>query len=145
MWKTGLLALGLVAVSFSLASQEYDKDEQVRIAKKTMEDFFVDFNAADNEALQEHMNYPHIFLTGNGRARMQEERMDMNFDAMREREGWAKSTLDSVEPSMVFDGKVHFNLVFSRVGTDGKVYRTVPGQWIVTRQDGHWGVQVRSY
>ena len=140
-----MLLMSLVLMPIILAADENANEQAVNAARETVEAFFVDFNAGDNDALQEHMNYPHIFLTRNGQARVIEERWDMNFEGIREREGWRRSTIDSMEASLVFEDKVHLNLVFSRVGEDGKVYRTVPGQWIVTRQDGNWGVQLRSY
>ena len=139
------LILCLIAMPFVLASGENAEEDAVNDAKETVVKFFEAFNAADNDALQDYMNYPHIFLTRNGQARIIEERWDMNFEGLREREGWRRSTIDSLEVSMVFEDKVHLNLVFSRVGQDGEIYRTVPGQWIVTKQDGRWGVQLRSY
>ena len=142
---TSLLTLSLILAQIVQAADQEADAAAVKAAKETTVAFFEDFNAEDNDALQEHMTFPHIFLTRNGQARVIEERWNMNFEAMREREGWAKSTIDSMEASIVFEDKVHLNLVFSRVGQDGKIYRTVPGQWIVTKKDGKWGVQLRSY
>ena len=135
-----LLILCLIAMPFVLASGENAEDDTVNDAKETVVKFFEAFNAADNDALQKYMNYPHIFLTRNGQARIIEERWNMNFEGLGDREGWQRSTIDSIEASMVFEDKVHLNLVFSRVNQDGEIYRTVPGQWIVTKKDGHWGV-----
>ena len=139
------LVLCVIALPLLLASGENAQEDSVREAKETVVKFFEAFNAEDNEALQGYMTYPHIFLTRNGQVRVLEERWEMNFAGLREREGWRKSTIDSMEASMVFEDKVHLNLVFSRVNQDGEVYRTVPGQWIVTKKDGRWGVQLRSY
>ncbi len=143
--STVLGAACLLLLCAALAPVESAENEDVKAARECMDNFFTAFNAADNDALQKYMNYPHDFLSRNGQVRVTEERWDMSFERMRENEGWHSSSLDKVEISMVFDGKVHFNIVFSRHHEDGSTYRTVPGQWIVTRQDGHWGVQIRSY
>lgn len=120
-------------------------EETIAAGRKTVEGFFVAFNQGDNDALQNYMNYPHIFLSRNGGARVSEERVDTPFDRMREGEGWHHSSIGSLEPLLTFEDKVHFKLVFSRHHEDGSVYRTVTGEWVVTQKDGHWGVQLRSY
>ena len=141
----GLMALPLFVLSVRAADTPPELAQAEKDARQALDDFFVAFNAADNDALQNYSNYPHAFVGSNGDIRIIEDRWEMNFDAMREREGWHHSTLDSCEVSMEFEGKVHFNMVFSRYKADGTVYRTVPGQWIVTKKDGRWGVQLKSY
>ena len=143
LFTAGLVALSLLLSSIGLAGPA--EEEAEKAARKTVEDFFEAFNRADNEALQKYMNYPHIFLTRNGQARVIEGDWTMSFDRMREREGWARSSIVSLEAVFVLEDKVHFKMVFSRHKDDGSVYRTVPGEWVETKQDGHWGVQLRSY
>ena len=72
--------LCLFAMPFVLASGENAEEVTVNDAKETVVKFFEAFNAADNDALQHYMTYPHIFLTRNGQARIIEERWDMNFE-----------------------------------------------------------------
>ena len=129
----------------SCARRVSDAVDAEREALHAMQEFYRVFNEADNEALQEYMNFPHLFIGRNGRISISEERWTIDFDRMREREGWDRSALDSAEAVFVTEDKVHFRIVFSRLHADGTVYRTVPGVWVVTKQDGHWGVQLRSY
>ena len=137
---------GLVIAACSSLALAQGKNARIEgEARRAMEEFYRVFNEADNEALQQYMNFPHVFLSRNGRVLISEERWTIDFDRMREREGWSSSTLDSVEAGLIMVDKVHFNIVFSRHRADGTVYRTVPGMWIVTKKDGRWGVQVRSY
>ena len=115
-------------------------------AKQLIDDFFVAFNAEDNDALQKIANYPHSFLLGNGRvitAKSADE-LVMNFDSMKEREGWHHSTLDAYKVCQSSAEKVHVELTFSRYKEDGTNYWTVPALWIVTKQDDKWGIQFRS-
>lgn len=115
-------------------------------ARKAIDDFFVAFNNRDNQSLKDLYNFPHVFLFGNGAARIAEDAdgMAVNFERMREREGWHRSTLDTIEATSVSEEKVHFELVFSRYREDGVKYSSVPALWILTKQDGHWGIQIRS-
>jgi len=115
-------------------------------ARQLIEDFFVAFNAEDNEALQKIANYPHSFLLDNGRvvtAKSADE-LVMNFEGMKDREGWHHSTLDAYKVCQSSADKVHVELTFSRHKEDGTNYWTVPALWIVTKQDGKWGIQFRS-
>lgn len=114
--------------------------------RKVLEEFFVAFNNADNEALRKVNNYPHTFLLGNGRTIIDLEPAEfaIDFERLRESEGWGYSTLDSATAGLGSEDKVHYDIVFSRYHEDGTLYRTVPAHWIVTNKDGHWGIQFRS-
>ena len=140
----------VAACCYVAFSQESDSDsaaiEQAEDdARAALEGFFVAFNAGDNDALQEYMNYPHVFVGSNGSIRLIEDRLDTDFDRMRKNEGWHHSTLDFAQAFLVKEDKVHFNIVFSRHRADNTTYRTVPGLWIMTKQDGQWGLSLRSY
>ena len=115
-------------------------------AKQLIEDFFLAFNAEDNGALQQIANYPHSFLLDNGRVvtAASPDELVMNFEGTKEREGWHHSTLDAYKVCQSSADKVHVELTFSRHKADGTNYWTVPALWIVTKQDGEWGIQFRS-
>ena len=40
--------------------------------------------------------------------------------------------------------KVHLDVQFSRYREDGTLIGSFKALWVVTNQDGHWGVQARS-
>ena len=67
-----------------------------------------------------------------------------DFEHLRETEGWDHSPIDRAEPLQVAPDKVHFEVVLSRLHADGTAYRTVPSLFIITRQDGEWGLQFQS-
>ena len=140
-----LMTLPLFVLTVRAADSTPDLAQAEKDARQALDDFFVAFNAADNDALQNYSNYPHAFVGSNGSIRIIEDRWEANFDAMREREDWHHSTLDSARAFIVKEDKVHFEIVFSRHNTDGTKYRTVPGLWIMTKQDGQWGLSLRSY
>ncbi len=140
-----LIVLPLFVLTVRAADSSPELVQAEKDARQALDDFFVAFNAADNDALQDYSNYPHAFVGSEGSIRIIEDRWEANFDTMREREGWHHSTLDSARAFIVKEDKVHFEIVFSRHKADGATYRTVPGLWIMTKQDGNWGLSLRSY
>jgi len=142
---TSLLAIVPVLFFTSLAETKTTEEETIEEAWASIENFFVAFNNEDNDSLQEHMTFPHMFLNRNGSVSISEERWEMNFEAIKERQDWVKSTLDSHEVTMVFPDKVHFKIVFGRVNSKGEKYYAKEGIYIATKKDDKWGLQVRSY
>ena len=63
---------------------------------------------------------------------------------LTQREGWHHSELDLAEPVQVWDTKAHFKVTYSRFKADGTKYLTEEALWIVTTDNGHWGVQCMS-
>ncbi len=141
-----LMALIALTTTTDTALMQDNTSDAETAAKKLIDDFFVAFNAEDNDALQKIANYPHAFLLNNGRMAIANsaEELVMNFDAMKKREGWHHSSLGDYTVSNSSPEKIHVELTFNRHKEDGTIYRTVPALWIVTVQDGEWGLQFRS-
>ncbi len=59
-------------------------------------------------------------------------------------DGWARSQWDERTPIHVGSDKVHLKVKFSRFRADGSVIGRFETIYIVTLQDGHWGIQARS-
>ena len=59
-------------------------------------------------------------------------------------DGWARSQWDERTPIHVGPDKVHLKVAFSRWSADGSLIGNFETIYIVTRQDGHWGIQARS-
>jgi hypothetical protein len=53
----------------------------------------------------------------------------------------ARSRWDERTPIHVGSDKVHLKVKFSRFRTDGSLLGQFETIYIVTRQDGHWGIQ----
>jgi ketosteroid isomerase-like protein len=140
-----IIAAACLLVAGPVHSAATEAETAERDARAAMDAFMKAFNAGDNDALQAVMNYPHVFVGANGGIRVIDDRLDMDFDRLRNDEGWHHSTMDSADAFLVKEDKVHFNIVFSRHKADGTTYQTTPGLWIMTKQDGNWGLSVRSY
>jgi hypothetical protein len=57
---------------------------------------------------------------------------------------WRRSTLDETVVIHSSPDKVHLAVQFTRFDGQGNRLATYRALWIVTCQDGHWGIQARS-
>lgn len=128
-----------------LPSREADPEAETA-ARRIIDDFFMAWNGADNEAMLKTMNLPHAFIIRNGRAAIANSAgtMATDFDAMRRREDWHHSKYQDLEFIHAAPDKVIAKLTFTRHHDDDSIYRTVPVLWIITNQNGHWGIQLRA-
>ena len=117
----------------------------LRKDRAALDEYFRAWNAADNDAVAAISNFPRLSLGQNGQVVVREtpEEIATDFDVLRQ-SGWDHSTLDLAEAVHVSADKVHFRIVFSRYSADGKPYTTVPGLYVITNQNGHWGLQLQS-
>jgi hypothetical protein len=114
-------------------------------AKMAIEAYFRAFNAQDEEAMRTRLHFPFSWIINN-RVRLVMEPKDFIAPTKQliQQEGWAKSQLDWMEVVQAWDDKAHIKLAYSRFKADGTKYVTHEALWIVTRIDGHWGVQCQS-
>lgn len=140
-----VFATTLLVVAMLPASSPGQDDGLVE-AESALEEYFRAFNAEDNDALAAVSNFPRLSLGRNGQVVVREGPADIetDFDMLKQAEGWDHSSLDLVEALQVAPDTVHFKVVFSRRHDDGTAYRTVPALFVITKQDGHWGLQLQS-
>lgn len=102
-------------------------------------------NRGDEAAVNAACNFPHVRLAG-GKVVVWHDRGDYRLDDFRARagEGWARSQWDERTPIHVGTDKVHLKVAFSRYKADGTLIGRFETIYIVTRQDGRWGIQARS-
>jgi len=114
-------------------------------ARQVVEKFFTAFNANDVDGFRSCMNYPHIILTRGSVLISQEPSDFINpIPILKAQQNWDRSLVKLLEPIHVAEDKVHFKIVFNRYRSDGTKYTVLDGIWVITNQDGHWGVQCRS-
>ena len=109
-------------------------------------DRFMDaLNRRDEAGVNEAFNFPHVRIAS-GRVAIFENRGDYKLEGFMARtdSGWASSVWEEREVIHAGEDKVHFAVRFTRLDRDGRALGSYPSVWIVTRVDGHWGVQARS-
>lgn len=113
-------------------------------ARAALERFLDAWNTADNSAIQKTVNYPHIthaplgLIVVNG-----PEQFITDFDEMKQ-QGWARSTFDKITSSQSSDEKVNFEVEYSRLNAAGEVISSGYVFYVVTNNEGHWGMQYRA-
>ena len=114
-------------------------------ARKAIENYMEAFNAQDLTAMLDSLNFPFSWLINNTVRPVQEaSEFRSPTKYLIEEEGWHHTVLDLAEPVQVWDTKAHFKVEYSRFKADGTKYLTHEALWIVTTDDGHWGIQCMS-
>ncbi len=105
------------------------------------------FNARDPIAWAATLNYPHLRIaSGEVQAWETEEEFAgwMDFDAFAERFGWDHSEWNEIEAIQVAENGANVALTFSRYNTDDEVISTFNTLYLVTNENGRWGIRARS-
>jgi hypothetical protein len=128
----------------AVVSAQTDPVSQARSALRA---FIAAWNTGDNVELRKTMNFPFVSLFGGG-AVVAETRSDFvtDFEGMRERDGWVRSAFDfdTFEVLSASEDKVHCAIDYRRFDRDGVAYAGGRVMYMVTRRDGHWGLQLRT-
>lgn len=121
-------------------------ETSVTAARAVLDEFMAAFSAADVEAIRASFNFPHVRFHS-GKVTVFAAAADFNLDIFRattDAREWSRS--EWLERRVIHAGaeKVHFDTAFRRLRTDGSEIATYRSIYIVTRIDGHWGIQGRS-
>ena len=121
-------------------------DEYTDAAEAWLARFLEAWNSADLEAVRAELHYPHVTIGPAGQVIVAETASEFrtDFEQMREREGWASSSFEALTATSSSPTKVHFQCTFKRFHEDGTLYGSGRVLYIVTEQEGHWGMQLRS-
>lgn len=121
-----------------------DYPDQVAAAQKVLDAFMTAFNARDVEAFEATFNFPSIRLASGrlitlDKGDMKPERFEQG--ALAE---WDHSAWDRREVIHAGPDKVHIDTRFTRYRKDGSVIGGFDSVYVITREDDHWGVKIRS-
>jgi hypothetical protein len=118
--------------------------QSIDAAMKCLDDFMTAFNARDIEAWQQTFNFPSVRLASNTLTIIDK---DYHQPRMFERGALAEWDHSAWERRAVIhagDDKVHIDTRFVRYRADGSVIGGFDSIYVVTCEDGHWGVKARS-
>jgi hypothetical protein len=120
--------------------------ESVEAVRATLEVYLAAWNAGDVAAWRATLNYPHLALGPAGEVRITQTAADVAdpFPRLREQEGWHRSTQEQFTVLGSSASKVHCQVLTNRYRADGSRYARFVSFYIITAQDGHWGVQFSS-
>jgi hypothetical protein len=143
--KVSLGVLGGLSLLMGYISAAGMKESEIEAeSRKPIDDFFSAFNARDIESSRKTLHYPHMQIAGSDVSILNDpESFQIDFQSLAN-EGWTYTTLDSCTMRQQCDDKVHFEIQLSMHLANDSRYATYQALWIVTKQDGVWGIQCRS-
>ena len=119
--------------------------DSLKAAMTALDDYMAALNRGDEAGTNAACNFPHVRLAG-GKVVVWPNHGDYKLEDFRTRagDGWHHSVWDERTPIHVGENKVHLKVKFSRWRKDGSLIGRFETIYIVTLQDGHWGIQARS-
>ena len=117
---------------------------EIAAASHVLDAFMAAFNARDVTAFEATFNFPSIRLASNTLRIIErgDHRPEMfHTGALAE---WDHSAWERRAVIHAGADKVHFDTRFTRYRKDGSVIGGFDSVYVVTREDGHWGVKARS-
>ena len=132
----------LVLLSTTVNAQPAQESEME--ARAALDRFLEAWNSADNNIIRKTVNYPYITHAPFGMVIANEpEQFNTDFDGLK-KQGWAGSTFDKITPGQSSDQKVNFEVEYSRLNATGEVISRGYMFYVVTKNEGRWGMQYRA-
>ena len=121
-------------------------DASRRAAVDRVEAYLDAVNRRDVEAFAATLHFPH-YRVARGGVQVWEQAGDLTSTMRFERlasTGWARSEWDAIDPVQVSRDGVNVALELSRYNAGGEQIAQFHTHYLVTRQDGRWGILARS-
>ncbi len=113
---------------------------------KVLDAFMDALNAYDSAGMEHCMHFPHPRIAV-GKVAVYEgpgsNPMDL-FERLKKEDGWSHSRWVKRELIQCNESKAHVALSYTRFRADGSVIGIYDSLYILTKVDGHWGIQARS-
>ena len=113
-------------------------------AMKCLDDFMSTFNARDIAAWQDTFNFPSVRLASNTLVIIDKDYHQPDMFGRGALAEWDHSAWARRQVIHAGDDKVHIDTRFVRYRADGSVIGGFDSIYVVTCEDGHWGVKARS-
>jgi hypothetical protein len=119
-------------------------ESSIAAAQKVLDDFMAAFNARDIPAFEATFNFPSVRLASNtlvilNKGDMKPERFTTGALAAWDHSAWERRDVIHAGAD-----KVHIDTRFTRYRKDGSVIGGFDSIYVITCENGHWGVKARS-
>jgi hypothetical protein len=122
-----------------------EHQEAIDAATQCLDDFMTAFNASDLAAWEATFNFPSVRLASNQLVIIDKPGWHppdtFSRGALKE---WHHSAWERREVIHAGPNKVHFDTRFVRYRADGTVIGHFDSIYVVTKENGHWGVKICS-
>ena len=109
-----------------------------------LDDFMAAFNAKDIEAWHKTFNFPSVRLASNTMVIIEADHHSPDMFNRGPLAEWDHSAWERRDIIHAGADKVHIDTRFTRYRKDGSVIGGFDSIYVVTCEDGHWGVKARS-
>jgi len=116
----------------------------IAAAMKCLDDFMAAFNARDIAAWEKTFNFPSVRLASNTLVIIEPGYHKPETFVRGALKDWHHSAWERREVIHAGPDKVHFDTRFTRYRADGSVIGGFDSIYVVTNENGHWGVKARS-
>ena len=116
----------------------------IAAAQQVLDDFMAAFNARDIPAWEKTFNFPSVRLASNRMEILEKGTRSPNMFGQGSLTDWDHSAWDRRDVIHAGVDKVHIDTRFTRYRNDGSVIGGFDSIYIITCEDGHWGVKGRS-
>lgn len=132
---------------FTPPGDDADRDAAIAAAIDCIEAFTERFNARDPAGMDSLLHFPHVILSGETLIvwKAPGQLAAGFFEDLTAATGWDHSTYHAKRAVLVNPRKVHLLIEYSRDRADGSIISRHANLWIVTFDDGRWGIKQRSY
>ena len=117
---------------------------EIAAAMRCLDDFMAAFNARDLEAFEATFNFPSVRLASNTLTLIERGHHQPAMFETGALAEWDHSAWERREVIHSGADKVHFDTRFTRYRADGSMIGGFDSIYVVTREDGHWGIKARS-
>ena len=121
-----------------------DHTDAIAAAQAVLDAFMAAFNARDIEAWQQTFNFPSVRLASNTLTIIDADYHQPEMFGRGALTEWRHSAWARREVIHAGPDKVHFDTRFTRYRADGSVIGGFDSIYVITCEDGHWGVKARS-
>ncbi len=121
-----------------------DYAAEIAAAMACLDDFMAAFNARDTEAFEKTFNLPSVRLASNTLTIIEAGYHQPQMFERGPLAEWDHSAWERREIIHAGADKVHIDTRFTRYRKDGSVIGGFDSIYVVTKENGHWGVKARS-
>ena len=118
--------------------------DAIAAAQKVLDEFMRAFNARDVSAWDATFNFPSVRLASGQLVILQKGDHQPGMFTQGALADWDHSAWERRDVIHAGPDKVHIDTRFTRYRKDGSVIGGFDSIYVVTLQDGHWGVKIRS-
>lgn len=121
-----------------------DRSDSVKAAMNCLDDFMAAFNARDLAAWEKTFNFPSVRLASNTLTIIEPGHHKPGMFDTALGDGWHHSAWERREVIHAGHDKVHVDTRFTRYRADGSIIGSYDSIYVVTNENGHWGIKARS-